>query len=602
MHVMSRSQGRRRVDLLLLWPCCVCSLVLILQHASQSWGNGTPAYWLAVGVCVAVNLALLVVTLWPMRLRFALRWLDARTRALGALTAATCLVLTALSWSPQLSLITCAGAPYVVWALRAWATRAERQYHLLLLGWGVAIALAVMQRVGLTLAVPWPFVSPDTGTYLGGVYGILTGEATTFQISEIRTPTFPLMVLVLLGITRSMLGFVVALHLISVVTWIWAGRAVGRLLGSWLGVMVFAGLALNQQMLVYEHMLGSEAAFSLFLTVTCVLLLRGLLEPPMGWKLAAGIGLALALTLLARPSGIVVAPVVGLVMLLRAERRTWLAFGLALGIPLLAWCTQNARQHGFFGLTRHTPAVLYGILAHETVFESDLHPQIKAEMRPWIEEHNAKNPSYNPDINYLLYVGPLANSPTLDALPHDEQLQVIQAIAMEALWTHPDRFIERACYQHYLYVAWSIARPPPFWDYLAEWRDNFWTGDPRSFAWARTDLRGHDFAEARGAYELLVYQPGGLLSEFYVHIFEHPVLALGLFAWGVWRWLRGDPWGVAAVAFSCVTLSQVVVICVMQTPLARYYLAGISGTVIASALCLSRVFYRRAPRAPARQG
>jgi 4-amino-4-deoxy-L-arabinose transferase-like glycosyltransferase len=188
----------------------------------------------------------------------------------------------------------------------------------------------------------------DSYEYFAPAYGLLDGSG--FELALRRPPIYSLFaagVMQLFG--QNLAAIVFVQHLLGVVT---------VALAYWLGRLTFgrpAGLAaallaaVNSVMLIHEHYILSEALFTLLLTTACLVFLLAARRDTVGWYLATG--LVLGVAVLARPvaqSLLLVVPLGLLVLrgsLARAWRPTLLVF-LGAALLVVPWAVRNKLAYG----------------------------------------------------------------------------------------------------------------------------------------------------------------------------------------------------------------------------------------------------------------
>lgn len=565
----------------LLRLACAVALATWAVRVHEMWPVATPLYVIGAGAIGALLLALLVLLVFkPAPLLEALSWLQARPWGVP-LALGTGLVVLPLSASPQLILI-----PSVYWPLLLGVAFLSGR-----VGWQIAwlavVGLAAIMRVGFVLALPRPFWTPDSPLYLYGVENWVSSGGE-LVLGPIRTPTFPLLVLAVLTPTRSYLAFVVFQHLLGFGVSLWAALQIKHRLGDLPGWLTFVALGLSPHLILYEHTLMSETTYVLTVTVASVLALCFLdNEPAPGWTTALGLGLSAALAVLARPTGLPLVPLFAVAALLRRWRLGALvALAVGLAAPLGAWMLYNSQRHGVAGLTNFGGFSLFGVAGHRLDMDSPLHAALKSEMRPAIERHNRRRPTWNPDIDWIMYSseGPLAGSRLLNALPAREQDRVIEELAKEAVRAHPWLFLQRSGYQVWRYALESTAFQPWLFDRVLSGdilREN---SLPGVRAMADTPaMRAIERLPRRAIYDAAVKLPSDVLTSLPLHLFEHlgTLLVVGFLG------LSGRH-RLMILGLALFGLSQVVLVCTLNRPLGRYYLQALPTTVLGVAVVIGR--------------
>jgi hypothetical protein len=312
-----------------------------------------------------------------------------------------------------------------------------------------AAAWGVWTRVLFFRSFPDPLPTPDTWSYLTGIYGLL--EKGEFSLATFRTPGFPILVWLTLVAFKSF----AALTLLQGVLTFGSALAVGLVTrafgGSWrLPAALGAGLVVvNPHLLYWEHFVITEATFQAALVLSVGATALAVLKPT---PLRAGIaGLVTAVAVLIRPQGIVLIPVVLLAVALAARRlgaRKSIALVAAAGagsvVVLGGWSLRNAAVHGFFGIEDMGPQQLFGVSARWIDLENPALAEAKALIADRIRRYlsmpdDADWAQYSPDgPGYLIWhkYGVRRN-------------EIYKALAREAILQHPGAFIARGFFTAY---------------------------------------------------------------------------------------------------------------------------------------------------------
>ena len=202
---------------------------------------------------------------------------------------------------------------------------------------------------------PDPVATPDSWSYLTGTYGLL--ENGRFDLFSLRTPGFPLLTWITLVVFRSFAALNLvhgALNLLSAFAVAYVIRVFG---GKWLfAALVFTLLVLNSHLLFWEHFLMTEGSFHACFTLALCATALAILKPTIGR--AAIAGTLTAITVLIRPQGLFLAPLLLLALICSGwqfGRRKMLSLigAASVGLILLLgeWSARNLFVHGFFGLS-----------------------------------------------------------------------------------------------------------------------------------------------------------------------------------------------------------------------------------------------------------
>lgn len=348
----------------------------------------------------------------------------------------------------------------------------------------IVLALGLVIRLGLSLSLPRPLWTPDSLTYIQSVYSYLDGgplrlgagaDGTQEAWRLHRPPLFPALALLGLGLGQGHLGLVLIGHAVGLLTAWWVGRRLSASLGTLAGWQACAALALAPELMFYEHSLMSEASFVSCLAIASALMLilrRG--SPRTSGEIFA-LGAWTSLTAVARPSALAAPLAVGVTAYLTGWRgRSLLVLAGGVATPLLLSSLHTRALYGEWSLSPpgQQPLVLFAVTGHQLDLDSPLHAQIKAEMRPAIERHNRRRPSWDPETNEILWAedGPLASSPTLRALPLLQRELVLKDLATEAIrhdpWTFLRRVLYQASWRYWLAPRWENDAWFPPWEEL----------------------------------------------------------------------------------------------------------------------------------------
>ena len=330
----------------------------------------------------------------------------------------------------------------ISFASRAWPWRTYAT--------GVALVLmlggAALMRVQFFRSFPDPFASPDTWSYLTGTYSLL--QEGRFELISVRTPVLSVLVYALLqtfGSYAAVTIFQGALTLASCVAIFATVRSFG---GPWrlAGLGAVALLGFNAHLFFWEHYLHTEACYSALLVGT-LCSTASTIRAPTRWR-AALAGLFAALTVLTRPQGVFVVPLViaavawggrGL-----GRRHVLRLSGAALVAPVLligGWSIRNAVVHGFFGLTDMGPSQMFGVTARWVDLERPTFLEAKGVIRPYIERYR----HMSDDVDWVQYAadGPRA---ALEKHYQGDRKRVnadLAGLAREVIIYHPIPFIRR---------------------------------------------------------------------------------------------------------------------------------------------------------------
>jgi hypothetical protein len=313
-------------------------------------------------------------------------------------------------------------------------------------------------RWRLFRSFPDPLATPDSWSYLTGTFGLL--ENGRFDLFSLRTPGFPLLTWITLVVFRSFAALNLvhgALTLLSAFAVAFVVRAFD---GKWLlAALVFTLLALNSHLLFWEHFLMTEGSFHALFTLALCATALAILKPTIGR--AAIAGALTAITVLIRPQGLFLAPLMLLALIWSGwrlgRRKIVSVFGAAaVGLILLlgGWSTRNFFVHGFFGLSNIGPLQIFGVSARWIDLES---PRL-AEDKALIADSIRLYRSMPEDLGWAQYApdGPaviIARKYGNDERRRDE---VFNALAREAILHHPFAFIQRGLSTSYRMMTTKV--------------------------------------------------------------------------------------------------------------------------------------------------
>ncbi|MFN0071031.1 MAG: ArnT family glycosyltransferase [Chloroflexota bacterium] len=212
--------------------------------------------------------------------------------------------------------------------------------------------LAIIALVAIGLRVAFFFHAPvffegDARGYLVRAVEITAGDG--FQFSLKRTPGYPLLLAAVFEIAGTSLEAVVLVqHLFGIATALLTFDCARRIAGRWAGLLAGLATATSGSMLMYEHVILTEALFTVLLVATLWLLLSGLMRRSM--LLIAFAGLIASLGSMIRPVGLALTFAVPVLVLWVVPRRDALKLGAvflaAFGLVMAPWVLRNALVHG----------------------------------------------------------------------------------------------------------------------------------------------------------------------------------------------------------------------------------------------------------------
>ena len=210
---------------------------------------------------------------------------------------------------------------------------------------------ALVLRVAFFTSAP-PFLNPDSAGYYAPGRNLVFGDG--FDLGLRRTPTYPLFVAAVVSLVGEDLQALVTVQhflfgplLVGLTYWL------GRLVTSQLAAIVAAALVgISGPLLLYEHYVMTEVPFAILLLALLCTTILAARRASIVWAGLAG--LLFGALVLCRPSGQIVAPLVGgtLLFLMQAP---WSRRVLALGVLavcalalIVPWMAYNQQTQGVF--------------------------------------------------------------------------------------------------------------------------------------------------------------------------------------------------------------------------------------------------------------
>jgi len=318
------------------------------------------------------------------------------------------------------------------------------------LGWGIWL------RVLFFHSFPDSIPTPDTWTYVTGVYSLL--ENGQFDLFSLRTPGFPLLVWLVLFVFKSFAALNImhsVLTLLSAFAIAYVVRAFG---GQWRlpAALAVGFLAVNSHLLFWEHFIMTEGSFQAFFVLALVATALAILRPTSGRAAVAGV--LVAVTILIRPQGLFLIPLVLLAIAwagrgLGRRKLLWLMAATVIGPFLLlgGWSARNAAVHGFFGLSNVGPIVNFGVSARWVDLESPTLAEDKALIADSIRRYR----SMPENFNWVAWSpeGPVTLLSKKYADNFVRRDQVLDALAREAILHHPMDFARSRLQNTYLLMT-----------------------------------------------------------------------------------------------------------------------------------------------------
>jgi len=224
--------------------------------------------------------------------------------------------------------------------------------------WPFLVVLTVGAGIRLASEVAYhpALFYPDSWEYLGMA---LQKPFVGFEVD--RPSGYPFFVYLLTLDNRTLILLTGAQHLAGLVTAVMVYMIGLRLrLGRWISALVAALVALDGAWIALEQHIMTEPLFSLCIVGAVLAVID---KPSSRWRWALSGGL-LATASLMRTGGVFLVPAwLAFALLRRVGWRAALAGGLALVVPLLAYCSLHAADGRGFGFTQSGGWFLYARVA-----------------------------------------------------------------------------------------------------------------------------------------------------------------------------------------------------------------------------------------------
>lgn len=255
----------------------------------------------------------------------------------------------------------------------------------------VLFGLALAVRVGWTFILGAPYVVHDSWGY---VQAALSGGA--FPMSEVRTVGYPALV----SIALALFGDPVGILIVHNGFWVVSTLAIVLVLYRWLGLRVWALVALAYlgfagKNLAFEYLLLSEHVVRALYVLVLALLIITAVDGPR-WRVTLALALLIVAATLTRPPAIVL---VGGAMVCFAglavhARRTALVHAAVVmaivAVGMAGYGLAFKERYGSFGLTNFTGYNLFAHFGHRTVLDSGKYPDIKKELAAFLPRYVAR--------------------------------------------------------------------------------------------------------------------------------------------------------------------------------------------------------------------
>ncbi|MCJ7542956.1 MAG: glycosyltransferase family 39 protein [Phycisphaerae bacterium] len=250
----------------------------------------------------------------------------------------------------------------------------------------IILLLALAVRVGL-LATLWQdgqarIYAPDSEAYIQLSHSLV--EQGTFQrdgqVEIFRTPGYPLLLAFSVPWGESWWRAVLVGQVILDVALVYLTCVLGwTLLGERAGLIAAALLAFEPLAAAACLRILSDSVYAFLFTLAVLLWVHHLRSGRM-WALAAG-ALVLAAACYVRPTGLVMAAVTAVVLLLAGGERRWVRAGALVSIVAVAcapWVVHNAVTAGYMGFSSFASDGMYYFAAPEVIAATEGIPPAEA--------------------------------------------------------------------------------------------------------------------------------------------------------------------------------------------------------------------------------
>jgi 4-amino-4-deoxy-L-arabinose transferase-like glycosyltransferase len=210
---------------------------------------------------------------------------------------------------------------------------------------------AVVLRVAFFTSAP-PFLNPDSAGYYAPGRNLVFGDG--FDLGLRRTPTYPLFIAAVVSyVGEDLQALVTVQHFLFGPLLVGLTYLLGRLVASRLTAIVAAVLVgISGPLLLYEHYVMTEVPFAILLLALLCATILAARRASLAWAGLAG--LLFGALVLCRPSGQILAPIVGATLLF-LMRAPWPRRLLAVAVVaicslvlIVPWMAYNQQTQGVF--------------------------------------------------------------------------------------------------------------------------------------------------------------------------------------------------------------------------------------------------------------
>jgi hypothetical protein len=241
-------------------------------------------------------------------------------------------------------------------------------------------------------AIPDPIFQVDSGSYLDPVLCRL--YAGTFALTPARSAGYPLFLLLLLSLTKSLYAVLWVQHFLLLSTGLLAAFLYYRVFYPSIitATLVFFFVSISPTALISAHSIMTETVYTWMACWGTLLLFLCLEKYRIGLWILLGVTVSLAIWI--RPVGwsLAVACLTGLAFHRPrlAAVRGFLSFALSTAILTGAISFYNLSHHGFFGLAQFTGLPLIGPTAHLLDVDRIPDPQLRQILTPFYRDQTMK--------------------------------------------------------------------------------------------------------------------------------------------------------------------------------------------------------------------
>jgi hypothetical protein len=300
---------------------------------------------------------------------------------------------------------------------------------------------AIVLRVAFFTSAP-PFLNPDSAGYYVPGRNLAYGDG--FDLGLRRTPTYPLFIAgVVSFVGEDLQALVTVQHILFGPLLVGLTYLLGRLVTTRLAAIVAAALvAISGPLLLYEHYVMTEVPFAILLLALLCATILATRRASLAWASLAG--LLFGALVLCRPSGQILAPIVGGTLLLlmpAAWTRRLLAtsvLAICALVVILPWMAYNYQTQGVFAIAGSGRFLLARTLKMDPggfnfpdAAPGVVEDETKAAARRIVQEEAARKRPGSVAQRFRDELG----------LTDAEAYPLMQSFAVEAIRNKPDYFV-----------------------------------------------------------------------------------------------------------------------------------------------------------------